>query len=408
MRILTAAAASLCLATVLAVVSQDATAGGGRTIRAQVSRRLGIASTVDPRADSQANSIRFFSVNAKDGPPPVRAAMIADEENAQNFLFERTGLMFRARSYEPIAFQLAETTAEAAAMGRFLVVQVDAELARAGYGDPATKNFVFYGGTGFPGGSATTGTGMVWFANGGKYPAVVHELFHTFGLVPNCAPHAQGFHVLDDANDLMRSEDDPPASGSSGAGIQIDANHDDYFDPTGRAIGDCPASLNLANSPWVTRGVFPILHIDVTGSGFVQVGGVGICSGTCDLPKAVGTTYLLVPQPHANWRFTGWAGACNGTAECAVTMDDARSVRATFVVDVAKVTVRIVGRGRVNGLVRGGCSHTCSRAVRVGTTVRLSAVPAHAWRFAGWSGCASPCTFHGARKTVTARFVHTP
>jgi hypothetical protein len=88
-------------------------------------------------------------------------------------------------------------------------------------------------------------------------------------------------------------------------------------------------------------------------------------------------------------------------------MDGAKSVGATFAVDVAKVTVKIVGRGKVNGLVRGGCSHTCSRAVPVGTTVKLSAVAARGWRFAGWSGCSSKCTFRAAPKTVTARFVHT-
>ena len=427
-RVVRVAVVSLCLLTDFTVLTRDAPAMVRRTIGAAllaggVSGRFdsgpvlgaGVLAPVDVigmslSTSSDANSIRFFSVNAKDGPPPVRAAMIADEENAQNFLFERTGLMFRVNSYEPIPFQLAETTDEAAAMGRFLTPQVDAELARAGYGDPADKNLVFYGGTGFSGGSALLGgrTGVLWFANGGKYVAAVHELFHTFGLVPTCAPHEQGAHVLDDTDDLMRSQDDPQAIGSSGAGIQIDANHDDYFDPTGRAISGCPASLNLANSPWVTPGVFRTLHIETAGNGFVQVGGVGICAATCDLPKAVGTTYLLVPQPDDHWRFTGWAGACSGAGECSVTMDDAKSVRATFVADLAKVTVRIIGRGRVDGLVRGGCSHTCSRAVPAGATVSLSAVPARGWRFAHWMGCGSRCIFHAARKTVTARFVATP
>jgi len=401
---------SVCLVAGSAVVSAGAAVARKDADAMRAATRAGGAAAVDARRlhPQAANSVRFFLVNAKDGPPPVRAAVIADEENAQSFLFERTGLMFRVSSYEPIPFQLAETTAEADALGRFLTPQVDAELARAGYGDPATKNFVFYGGTGFSGGSAVTGTGLVWFANGGKYVAVVHELFHTFGLVPSCAPHAQGFHVLDDANDLMRSGDDAPAGGSSGGGIQIDANHDDYFDPTGRAIGACPASLNLANSPWVTRGVFPILHIETTGKGFVQVGGVGICSTSCDLPKAVGTTYLLVPQPDESWRFTGWAGACNGTGQCSVTMDSAKSVRATFVANVARITVRIVGHGKVNGLLHGGCARTCSRTVALGETVRLSTVAARGWRFAGWRGCAPHCSFRAAAaKTVTARFVHT-
>jgi len=38
----------------------------------------------------------------------------------------------------------------------------------------------------------------------------------------------------------------------------------------------------------------------------------------------------LTATPEANYIFTGWAGACDGTGACAVTMDQAKSVTATF------------------------------------------------------------------------------
>jgi hypothetical protein len=367
-------------------------------------------------ADSNGYSVRFFIVTAKDTDPVSRELVIADEERAQDFLHSRTGLMFRVSSYEPIPFRLSETSAEAASRGIQETVQVDRELRDAGYGDPRVKNVAFYGGpSGVPGlgGSAVSGTAMIWFQNGGKFSIVVHEIFHSMGIVPTCAAHQAGFHVTDDANDLMRSEADPAANGSSGTGQVIDANHDDYFNPTlssdgqtAVAIGGCPTSENLANKPWVTHGVFPNLHLEVAGHGFVEIGKVGICSGACDSPKAVGTSYTLVPQPDNGWHFVGWGGSCTGSGACSVTMDADRSVTARFASNLVKVTVKIVGTGRVKGLLRGGgaCTRTCTRSIAAGTKMHLTAIPGKGWRFASWTGCGHTCVFSASLKTVTARF----
>ncbi|MDX6436890.1 MAG: hypothetical protein QOK34_1724 [Gaiellaceae bacterium] len=369
-------------------------------------------------ADSNGYSVRFFIVAAKDTDPVSRDFVLADEERAQDFLYTRTGLMFRVSSYEPIPFRLSETSADAASRGIREVEQVDRELRNAGYADPKVKNVMFYGGpSGVPGLGGTAvfggGTAMIWFQNGGKFATVVHEVFHSMGIVPGCAAHEAGAHVTDDANDLMRSEADPAATGSTGTGQVIDANHDDYFNPalssdgqTAVAIGSCPASENLANMPWVTHGVFPNLHLDVVGHGFLEVGKVGICSGSCDYPKAVGTPYALTPQPDNGWRFVGWGGSCTGTGACSVTMDTERSVTATFAPALVKVTVKIVGTGRVKGLLRGGgaCTRTCTRSIAAGTKMRLTAIPGKGWRFASWTGCGHTCVFSASLKTVTARF----
>ena len=70
---------------------------------------------------------------------------------------------------------------------------------------------------------------------------MVHEIFHTLGFVPSCAPHETlTGHVSDATNDLMYSGDAPWQLPPT-----LDVGHDDYFD-TGRT--DC---LDFANSPYL-------------------------------------------------------------------------------------------------------------------------------------------------------------
>ena len=85
----------------------------------------------------------------------------------------------------------------------------------------------------------------------GQHPAefgyfevvMTHELLHTFGAVPTCAPNeGRGFHVTDDPADLMYAGfDREPGT------IVIDSGRDDYFDH-GRE--DC---LDIAHSPFWER-----------------------------------------------------------------------------------------------------------------------------------------------------------
>jgi hypothetical protein len=77
---------------------------------------------------------------------------------------------------------------------------------------------------------------------------MLHELMHTLGFVPSCAPHQwREGHVDDAENDLMYSGDPPwdlPPT--------LDVNHDDYFE-TGRT--DC---LDLARSPYLVSNAPPV------------------------------------------------------------------------------------------------------------------------------------------------------
>ena len=68
-----------------------------------------------------------------------------------------------------------------------------------------------------------------------------------------------------------------------------------------------------------------------SGSGTVSSAPGGIaCGATCTGNFATGSVVSLSASPAAGSVFTGWSGACSGTGACAVTMDAAKSVGATF------------------------------------------------------------------------------
>jgi len=67
------------------------------------------------------------------------------------------------------------------------------------------------------------------------------------------------------------------------------------------------------------------------GSGIVTSSPAGVsCGSTCSASFASGTTVTLTATPAAGSVFAGWGGACSGTAACTATMNQARSVTATF------------------------------------------------------------------------------
>jgi hypothetical protein len=79
----------------------------------------------------------------------------------------------------------------------------------------------------------------------------------------------------------------------------------------------------------------PSLNLTVTkfgtGSGTVTSSPSGIeCGADCTESLANGTVVTLSANPSFSSTFTGWGGACSGTGSCVVTMDNAKSVTATF------------------------------------------------------------------------------
>ena len=75
--------------------------------------------------------------------------------------------------------------------------------------------------------------------------------------------------------------------------------------------------------------------LKVRGKGMVSASG-GTCAGTgtgttCNQSYDTGTEVRLTATPQAGATFTGWSGACSGSARtCSVTLSGASSVTATF------------------------------------------------------------------------------
>jgi PKD repeat protein len=68
-----------------------------------------------------------------------------------------------------------------------------------------------------------------------------------------------------------------------------------------------------------------------TGSGTVSSSPAGIsCGVSCEASFDAGTLVTLTATADASSTFSGWSGPCSGTGSCQVTMDQARSVSATF------------------------------------------------------------------------------
>ena len=143
----------------------------------------------------------------------------------------------------------------------------------------------------------------------------------------------------------------------------------------------------------------------------------------------VGTVVTLTATPAANGQFTGWSGACSGTAAtCAVTMNATQSVTATFTAQQVVLTLTTVGDGSIaadptstSGMYPYGAAVTLTATpsgtvtTTAATIAARTAVSAAGSQFAGWSGaCAAAGTAPtcvvtmDAAKSVTATFTSTP
>jgi hypothetical protein len=153
--------------------------------------------------------------------------------------------------------------------------------------------------------------------------AMLHEVLHTMGFVPACAPnHTRAGHVSDSPRDLMYAGDEPwrPAV--------LDVGSDDYFHAH---ILGC---AEFAVSRYLDRGFGPAkvsLDVAVAGPGRVLSTPRGLsCPGRCSATFQRGMRVSLRAIPANGARLAGWGGACRGTKSCRVTLDRARSVDARF------------------------------------------------------------------------------
>jgi hypothetical protein len=138
------------------------------------------------------------------------------------------------------------------------------------------------------------------------------------------------------------------------------------------------------------------------------------------------TVVTLTVTPDPGSQFTGWSGACTGTAlTCKLTMSQSRSVKARFAgSSVPTYTLNVTGRGTGSGTVvsQAGLSPVINCAISLGTAVSagctavypsgtavtLTASPIGGQSFDGWSAdCSgtSPCSLTlSANRAATATF----
>jgi hypothetical protein len=159
--------------------------------------------------------------------------------------------------------------------------------------------------------------------------------------------------------------------------------------------GDCVVTVDGAKDVTAifSSAASPTLIVlkDGAGSGTITSDPAGIdCGGTCIAGFSAGTVVTLTAAADTGSSFTGWSGAgCSGTAECVVTMDDVKTVTATFVQGPFDLDVSKAGNG--DGTVTSDpagidCGVTCTASFDSGTIVTLTAAADVDSTFTGWSG----------------------
>ncbi|TXH60466.1 MAG: hypothetical protein E6Q93_06750 [Burkholderiaceae bacterium] len=155
------------------------------------------------------------------------------------------------------------------------------------------------------------------------------------------------------------------------------------------------------------------MTVSVTGTGTVNASGTGIsCSSQCSGAVPAGTSVTLTASAGSGYQFVGWGGACTGTGNCSVTLNQATTVTAQFAATTgttSALTISKAGSGTVTSSPAGiNCGTDCSEAYTNGTTVTLTAQAASGYTFSGWSG---PCSGTGTcvvtmsqARTVSATF----
>jgi len=180
--------------------------------------------------------------------------------------------------------------------------------------------------------------------------------------------------------------------------------------------GPCVVTMDAAKAvaaSFALRQYLLTTTIGGTGLGTITSTPAGInCGADCSEAFDHGTLVMLTPTAGTNSAFVGWTGACSGLGTCAVTMDQARTVGATFALDSLSLSIAKAGNGAgtvVSTPAGINCGATCSAPFPAGTMVSLAATPAAGSIFAGWTGggCSGtgPCTLTlAASATVTATF----
>ena len=177
---------------------------------------------------------------------------------------------------------------------------------------------------------------------------------------------------------------------------------------------------NTGSTTVTVRSMLPLAVVrQGDGGGSVTSAPAGIsCPTTCSATFLSDSQVVLTAAPAADSNFTGWTG-CDSVsgATCTVTMANARSVTAIFMLKrfTLSVTKTGIGKGTVTSSPAGiNCGTACASDYVINTSVTLTATPALGSVLTGWTGCDAvnsdnTCTVAMTRaRTVTADFFGVP
>jgi hypothetical protein len=275
---------------------------------------------------------------------------------------ETGGLSLRVDTYQgapDITFvRLPHSDAEATRGHPWPIWVIGGDLVTAGFNDPDKVYAVFYDGH------------SSWACGGAKSPALprlaamylraqptndphpcsdapgfgtgldrpgyfeiglLHEVLHTLGFAPPCAPHVTHTdHVNDSPTDLLYHPDEQSPAPWDWPHAVLDYNRDDYFGD--RVPSGCP---NLRDSPVLAprNEAEPTVTLTVSwrAGGAIRLapGGTYRRSFTKRFPK--GARVTLVALPRRNFRFVRWSGACRGArVRCALVLARNKTVGVIF------------------------------------------------------------------------------
>ena len=291
-------------------------------------------------------------------------------------------------------------------------------LATGNFQSPFTKYVVYYDGPVAEGdicgqgGSDGSGFGLavvyVQACPSVSTAAVAaHELLHTFGAVPNGAPHdcpePNDGHTCDTESDLMY----PFIDTSPLEAKLLDPGRDDYY-------GHSAGFGDSQDTQWLIQlDRQQPFTVTITGPGAIAADVPGMqCGQTCTTTWNPGTRLGLSATPGAGAKLVRWSGACSGAGACSVTTNPGATVNVLFAPLVYRLTVTVGGKGTVRSSRTGiSCRPRCSASFPSHVPVRLTATPAKGWKFRSWAGacrgrnrsCTVPMTAAASARAVFAR-----
>lgn len=139
----------------------------------------------------------------------------------------------------------------------------------------------------------------------------------------------------------------------------------------------------------------PLLTITKNGTGSGSVAssdGVINCGSVCKENFAINNLVTLIAKADAGSSFVTWGGVCSNRVDlltCNVTMDQAKSVSATFNKKTSLLTVAKEGSGTgdiVSAPAGISCGETCTGSFGATVPVALTVTPSPGSVFSGWSG----------------------